>query len=104
MTAQTRLKVDTDELTAHGTALSTLADTLDGVQGGADDIKEAYAYPDLATEVVNVSSQWDDKRRGLVSALRDMAGTFPKVASTFDDADSGLAKTIRDAITPATST
>ena len=77
------LHLDTADLHAQGGALTGLADALGGVQGTADDIRSAFGHDDVAHEVVVLSSQWDDKRRGMVEVLRSLSGMFPQVAEEF---------------------
>lgn len=91
MAASTGLNLDTVELRGHGTSLSTLADSLGSVQGRADDIKAAFGHSGVTHEVVEVSSQWDDRRRGMVEAMRDLAGAFELVAESFETSDEDLA-------------
>lgn len=91
MTASSGLDLDPEVLRGHGASLTALADSLGSVQGKADDIKPAFGHDDVKHEVVEVSSQWDDRRRGMVEAMRELAGAFETVAETFETCDSDLA-------------
>ncbi len=87
----TGLLLDPEALRGHGTSLSTLADSLSSVQGTADDIQQAFGHDGVKHEVVEVSSQWDDRRRGMVEVMRELARAFEQVAESFVACDSDLA-------------
>ncbi|MDR3068426.1 MAG: hypothetical protein LBU50_02870 [Cellulomonas sp.] len=85
------LDLDPGELQNHGQSLATLVTTLDSVQGKADDLKGRFGHSGVEHEVIEVSSQWDDRRRGLVEALRGLSGLFSGTGESFETTDAELA-------------
>ncbi len=91
MADPTGLDLDPGELLGHGQSLATLATSLGGVQGTADDIKPAFGHSGVSYEVAEVSSQWDDRRRGLVEVVRELSALFQASGETFQARDAELA-------------
>lgn len=90
------LVLDLERLTDLKNDLESVVQEFKNADDFSDDVADATGQDDLASQVRDFASKWNDKRKAMLADVENLQAQIKAISDGFTQVDTGLAKALED--------